>query len=456
MGHKRINIDEGDDGPATIVYGYNDLSGAPALGNPSSALDCDTRNWSISQIILPFIVESLQPTGFRKDVIDRAIEYLSSAFPHPPSSDTRICSAALNILISADFPTIERDFLTRCLSLILGSAGLSSDRARYIFGEDEYLRLVSDWSSRVNDVLAARSSMIQQVVEAAKADQKAAHNYKSDGTVVVSNIGTPGHDHAARVDPSIKAIVGIKIPKAKPAISASEFADRMGRYYPHMTDLVKILAGEVSDVVKIRPRILVGPPGCGKTSFWTKTFDALAVPYVIYGCGGDADSTTFRGASRKWSTTGPSFPISTITNLNVANPVIILDEIEKVAQSRYNGNLTDVLLGMLEPSTSSRWFDPHIEAPIDLSHIIWVATANQLDGLSPAFLDRWAISKIEAPDEKLGATIAKNIAADLGCIDLAPDEITGIIAAWGAGSIRKLKKIVTHYVEKRDMYESRH
>ncbi len=75
----------------------------------------------------------------------------------------------------------------------------------------------------------------------------------------------------------------------------------------------------------------------------------------------------------------------------------MLDELEKTGTSRHNGAVGDVLLGLFEPQTSARWFDPYIQAPADLSHVVWIATANTLEGIPVPLRDRSRVLRFPDP-----------------------------------------------------------
>jgi ATP-dependent Lon protease len=147
----------------------------------------------------------------------------------------------------------------------------------------------------------------------------------------------------------------------------------------------------------IRPILLVGDPGTGKTHYLQRLADLMAVPYLVLSVGGMSDNMTLKGNARSWSTARPSV-ISDFINQNLCpNPVVILDEIEKGGQGRHNGNVYDTLLQLLEPLNASKFYDEYLLAPIDLSRATYLATANSTEGLPEPIKDRMMVLRVPEP-----------------------------------------------------------
>jgi hypothetical protein len=237
---------------------------------------------------------------------------------------------------------------------------------------------------------------------------------------------------------------------------------------PHAHSIIDVILRDTaaSPTVSWRPTLLVGRPGIAKTSVAIRICEQLCVPHRIFACGGVSDAS-FGGTSRQWSTGRASVPVQTIRQYGVGNPVVILDEIEKTSggPSRHNGSLIDVLLAMLEPLNASRFFDLYLEGEVDLSRVLWLATANDVSVLHPALLDRFRILEMEAPrPEDLQAILPGVVSAVAKRRGLSrewiapfdPMEMDFIADLWRGGSIRRLARIVEAFMDARDNPQRAH
>lgn len=143
---------------------------------------------------------------------------------------------------------------------------------------------------------------------------------------------------------------------------------------------------------RISPLLLVGPPGIGKSHFARLLGDQLSVPTTVIEATNESASFGVTGSQRGWSSAEAGKPLQTIMAHLVANPIMVIDEVEKAglptSTSGRTFDLVQGLLPLLEPMTSRKWPCPFFRINFDMSWITWVLTANSLKGLSAPFLSR--------------------------------------------------------------------
>lgn len=171
---------------------------------------------------------------------------------------------------------------------------------------------------------------------------------------------------------------------------------------------------------RIRPILLVGPPGIGKTWFARRLAQALNLPFGSLNLGGATDNRCLQGTARGWSAATPAWPIAEMCRLAAPNPVLFLDEIEKAGgQRESNGRVHDTLLAMIEPESAAGWFDECLRTPADLRNLVWVMAANETRGIPAPLLSRLAVHHIEPPPasafDRTLAGLLSGIAGDIGC-----------------------------------------
>ncbi|EEB84675.1 AAA family ATPase [Roseobacter sp. GAI101] len=142
----------------------------------------------------------------------------------------------------------------------------------------------------------------------------------------------------------------------------------------------------------IRPLLLVGPPGIGK-SHWARLLGKeLQVPTTVIESTSEPASFSVTGSQRGWANAGPGKPLENILATGIASPVIVVDEIEKAGSVKSERGqsfaLGDGLLSLLERSTAASWGCPYFRVNFDMSWITWIMTANSTQGLSEPFLSR--------------------------------------------------------------------
>lgn len=192
--------------------------------------------------------------------------------------------------------------------------------------------------------------------------------------------------------------------------------DELPNFSEVLDDLRKHIAlcASSNDPMELPPVLLVGEPGIGKTHFGRRLAQLLATGFGLASMSSMTAGWILSGASSQWKNAKPGKVFDTLLHGNYANPVIVVDEIDKAGGDAQYDPL-GALYSLLERDTASQFVDEFVEIPVDASGLVWIATANDAARIPEPILNRVNVYEIEAPDHDGARRIAQSIYSEIRC-----------------------------------------
>lgn len=203
--------------------------------------------------------------------------------------------------------------------------------------------------------------------------------------------------------------------------------------------------------------LFVGPPGVGKTSIGKSIAEALGRKFYRFSLGGMRDEAEIKGHRRTYVGALPGKMVQALKDTAVANPVIMLDEVDKIGAS-YQGDPASALLEVLDPEQNSAFLDHYLDLHIDLSKVLFICTANTLDTIPPPLLDRMdrinlsgyiSSEKLEIARKHLWPKLLKRNKLSASTITITEPTIRHLIEGYAReAGVRNLEKLLNKIIRK--------
>ena len=201
-------------------------------------------------------------------------------------------------------------------------------------------------------------------------------------------------------------------PSGLPAMDA--LYDELPNFREVLDDIRRQLAlcTSSSDALEITPMLLVGDPGIGKTHFGRRVSDLLSTGFGFVAMSSITAGWVLSGSSSQWKNAKPGKVFDTFLTGQYANPVMMVDEIDKIGTDTQYDPL-GALYTLLEHDTACRFVDEFVEVPIDASCVTWIATANHISRIPEPILNRMNVYQIDPPDHAGSMRIAAMIYSEI-------------------------------------------
>jgi hypothetical protein len=280
------------------------------------------------------------------------------------------------------------------------------------------------------------------------------------GVIVLKQVGgTSKTSSGKEAVAEFAKVSGIPLPMA-PVPDLAAVARVLHAEFPYAAGAISTVLADLAGAehVRLRPTLLVGEPGSGKSRLVRRLAESLGVGLHRFDGAGSSDNA-FGGTPRRWSSGEPCAPVEAVRKFMIANPIVMVDEVEKAGRSRHNGSLQDALIPFLEGETARSYPDPYIQTDVDLSHVSYLLTANAVEYLPSPLKDRLRILTLTRPTAEHLPALCRGIVADIarergGDARWWPDldglELDVAEELWRGGSVRRLRTIVEKLLATRE------
>ncbi len=242
-----------------------------------------------------------------------------------------------------------------------------------------------------------------------------------------------------------------------PIARIEEMTKTLREEFPWANDAIDLIFDELlarkrhgSNILGMQPVLLVGPPGTGKTRLTQRLSELLSIPSTVIGMASTGDARVLKGTARGWSSNRPSRILECIASTGPSH-LFLLDEVDKAQSHGGNGgNAQEALLDLLEPGNAKRYADEFLLAEADISHCLYVLTANSLRRIPEPLLSRVAIAYVAPPGPEHSMVIAIQMLRDIerawripsGTLELTREEMSDLIGLSPREMRRALMKIL--------------